>query len=229
LVNQNTITKESEEYLEVTYKLQEKKGIARTSDIAKELQVSLGSVTNTIESLEQKGLVKHYPYKGVKLTQKGRKYALDVIRKHRLAERLMTDFLNMKWSEVHESACQLEHALSKKMLRAIEKKLGYPKNCPHGNPIPSRTYRISNEKLITLTKLQPNKKAVIIQILEEKAETLRKLEKMKIFPGTIIKVEEKTGVNAPIKLKVQETSYLLDFQIASVILVKKNQFGRKQK
>src|SRR4030042_4920051 len=87
------VTAASEEYLECIYKLQEKSGVARTSDIVKSLGVAPGTVTNTVEWLEKEGLVAHKPYKGVKLTHKGRKIALQVIRKHRLSERLLVDIL----------------------------------------------------------------------------------------------------------------------------------------
>lgn len=69
------------------------------------------SVTNTIEHLKKHDLVEHEPYRGVKLTAKGEKLALNVLRRHRLAERLLTDLLNVEWSDVHENACKLEHAL----------------------------------------------------------------------------------------------------------------------
>ena len=84
-----------EEYLEAIYRLEEKKGSAKTGDLAKELNVTLGTITNTIENMEKQNLVIHKPYKGVKLTKKGRKLALDVVRRHRLSERLLTDILKI--------------------------------------------------------------------------------------------------------------------------------------
>jgi len=99
-----------EEYLECIFKLQEKSGVARTSDIVKSLGVVPGTVTNTVEWLEKEGLVTHKPYKGVKLTEKGRKIALQVIRRHRLSERLLTDILNMKWDKAHDAAGENEEA-----------------------------------------------------------------------------------------------------------------------
>ena len=86
----------TEEYLESIFRLQEKRGIARTSEIVKLLKVAPGTVTNTIERLERKGLVTHTPYKGVKLTEEGARIAMRVIRKHRLSERLLTDILHVE-------------------------------------------------------------------------------------------------------------------------------------
>jgi len=103
-----------------------------------------GSVTNTIQHLKKRGLVKHKPYRGVTLTAKGEKIALNILRRHRLAERLLTDVLNAEWSSVHEDACKLEHALTREVVTLLERKLGYPKSCPHGNPIPSENGKNSS-------------------------------------------------------------------------------------
>ena len=91
----NEVTAVIEEYLECIYKLQEKSGVARTSDIVESIGVAPGTVTNTVEWLEKENLVTHKPYRGVKLTPKGAKIALQVIRKHRLSERLLVDILHM--------------------------------------------------------------------------------------------------------------------------------------
>ena len=90
-----TVSSEAEEYLEAIYRLEKKTGFAKTMELARQLKVVPGSVTNTVESLERRGLVTHEPYKGVKLTEKGRRIALNVLRRHRLAERLLTDILHL--------------------------------------------------------------------------------------------------------------------------------------
>ena len=128
---------EAEEYIETIYRLQKRDGAAKTKELAEALSVVPGSITNTIEHLERHDLVVHEPYRGVKLTKQGEKIALGIIRRHRLAERMLTDMLNAQWSSVHEEACKLEHALTKKVAALLEARLGYPKFCPHGNPIPT--------------------------------------------------------------------------------------------
>lgn len=87
------LSHETEEYIEAIYRLQRRNGAAKTTELARELNVVPGSVTNTIEHLKKHGLVKHEPYRGVKLTAKGEKLALNILREHRLAERLLTDIL----------------------------------------------------------------------------------------------------------------------------------------
>ncbi|MFB0502553.1 MAG: metal-dependent transcriptional regulator, partial [Candidatus Bathyarchaeia archaeon] len=101
-----------EEYLEVIYRLQERSGVARTLELAEMLNVAPGTITNTVERLEKESLIVHEPYKGVRLTEKGRGIALRMVRKHRLSERLLTDILDVEWDKVHDAACQLEHGIS---------------------------------------------------------------------------------------------------------------------
>ena len=159
--------------LEAIYRLESKTGFARTMELSRELGVVPGSITNTIENLERKGLVIHEPYKGVKLTDNGRKIASSILRRHRLAERLLTDFLHLDWSEVHDPACKLEHALSPEILKPLEKALGHPKRCPHGNPIPTNCGGILEEETVALTELDAKTSGIIVKITEEKAETLK--------------------------------------------------------
>jgi DtxR family Mn-dependent transcriptional regulator len=139
----------TEEYLECIYRLQLKNGVARTSEIVKSLGVVPGTVTNTVERLERENLVIHVPYKGVKLTDAGREIAVDTLKRHRLAERLLTDILGLEGKEVHSAACKLEHGFSDKVVRCVEKTLGYPETCPHGNLIKTgkgtKTRRLHND------------------------------------------------------------------------------------
>lgn len=177
------LSHEAEEYIEAIYKLQKKGGVAKTKDLAGALNVVPGSITNTIMHLEKHGLVEHKPYRGVKLTTEGEKLALNVIRRHRLAERLLTDLLDAEWSDVHESACKLEHALTENVLLLLEKRLGHPKFCPHGNPIPTAEGEVSDVECCPLTDAALNMTGIIVKIVDEKKGTLLSLESKGIKPN----------------------------------------------
>lgn len=215
------VTTQAEEYLEAIFRLETKSGFARTMELARDLEVVPGSITNTIENLEGKGLVTHEPYKGVKLTDQGRKIAVNIIRKHRLAERLLTDLLNLDWSTVHDSACELEHALSPEIIKSLEKKLGHPKTCPHGNPIPTKCGGILEEETVVLTELDSKSSGVIVKITEEKTKTLKKLSKLKLTPGKKIKVENHDHAGS-LTIKLGEEKHIIDHELAAIISVKKD-------
>jgi DtxR family Mn-dependent transcriptional regulator len=210
-----------EEYLECIFKLQEKSGVARTNDIVKSLGVVPGTVTNTVEWLEKKSLVTHKPYKGVKLTEKGRKIALQVIRRHRLSERLLTDILHMKWDKVHDAACKLEHSITDEIIKPLEKTLGHPKTCPHGNPIPTKCGGIIEEASQPLTALYEREQSTVVKITEEKADLLRYLGTIGLVPGASLEVVRKAPFNGPITIKVGRTNHAISREVASIIKVKR--------
>jgi DtxR family Mn-dependent transcriptional regulator len=210
-----------EEYLECIFKLQEKSGVARTNDIVKSLGVVPGTVTNTVKWLEKKSLVTHKPYKGVKLTEKGRKIALQVIRRHRLSERLLTDILHMKWDKVHDAACKLEHSITDEIIKPLEKTLGHPKTCPHGNPIPTKCGGIIEEASQPLTALYEREQSTVVKITEEKADLLRYLGTIGLVPGASLEVVRKAPFNGPITIKVGRTNHAISREVASIIKVKR--------
>ena len=218
---ETTVSSEAEEYLEVIYRLEKKTGSAKTMELARQLKVVPGSVTNTIEGLERRGLVIHEPYKGVKLTEKGRKVGLEVLRRHRLAERLLMDFLRLDWSQVHDAACKLEHAIAKDIIKPLEKALKHPKTCPHGNPIPTACGGIVEEKSEPLVDLNPKEKAIIVKITEEKSDILQHLATLGLIPGASIEVEHKIPFGGPITIKVGDVSHTLEHKFALTINVRR--------
>lgn len=215
------MTSTTEEYLETIYRLEQKEGAARTGEIASDLGVALGTVTNTIEHMEGEGLVSHVPYKGVRLTSRGLKGALNVIRRHRLSERLLTDLIGVGWADVHAHACRLEHGLTDEIIKPLEKALKHPRTCPHGNPIPTKDGGIIEEKSEPLVALNEREGGTVMKITEEKADLLRYLDSLGLVPGASINVIEKAPFDGPITIKVGEAKRALSRSMASVILVKR--------
>jgi DtxR family transcriptional regulator, Mn-dependent transcriptional regulator len=127
-----------EDYTKAIYTLEERAGSASTNDLAALLDVKPGSVSGMLRKLSSLGLVEHERYRGVRLTAKGRRVALEVIRHHRLLELFLVENLGMTEDEVHAEAEVLEHALSEELEELIARKLGDPTLDPHGDPIPSR-------------------------------------------------------------------------------------------
>jgi DtxR family Mn-dependent transcriptional regulator len=215
------VTTVVEEYLEVIYRLQEKEGVARTGDMVKSLDVAFGTVTNTVERLEKEGYVTHEPYKGVKLTQKGLKIALQVVRRHRLSERLLSDILHVEWEKVHDAACKLEHGITDEIDKPLEKALRHPKTCPHGNPIPTRCGGILEEKSQPLSSLNERQKGIVVKITDEKSDLLRYLDTLGLVPGASIEILEKAPFNGPITLKIGSINHAISRVMASIIQIRR--------
>lgn len=209
-----------EEYLECIYKLEEKSRTARTSEIVKSLGVSPGTVTNTLRRLKRKGYIVHSPYKGVRLTEKGRKVAIGVIRRHRLSERLLTDLLNLEWEKSHDIACRLEHSISEEVAILLEKALNNPKTCPHGNPIPTIGGKISEESCVPLSSLMAGNHCEVVKVTDESIELLQYLKSIGLIPGAEIEILNIEPFDGPITIRVGTRQQALSRTVASVIQVK---------
>ena len=213
------LSKEAEEYIETIYKLQNRNGRAKTKELAETMHVVPGSITNTIEHLESHGLVTHEPYRGVKLTREGEKIALDIIRKHRLAERLLTDVLKAEWSTVHEDACKLEHALTKNLTALLDERLGHPKFCPHGNPIPTENGLVEEQPCIALTEAEVGKSYVVGRIIDEEHANLQLLSEEKIKPQAKLQVVKLNATKIFLCVEGKECSLSRD--MATKVLLRK--------
>ncbi len=214
------LSQEAEEYIEIIYKLQKRNSTAKTKDLAESLHVVPGSITNTIEHLESHGLVRHEPYHGVKLTKQGEMIALTIIRRHRLAERFLTDILKADWSTVHGDACKLEHAMSKNVTDLLEERLEHPKFCPHGNPIPTEAGLIEDLPTISLTEANSNESYVVDRIVNEENVNLEMLEDKGIKPQASIHVlkQDEKHVAVCVNGKPQELSH----EDADCVLLRRN-------
>ena len=213
-----TLSYEAEEYIEEIYRLQKRDGLAKTKNLSEALKVVPGSITNTIMHLESHGLVDHKPYKGGKLTKEGEKLAIDIIRRHRLAERLLTDILKAEWSTVHEDACKLEHALTKNVINLLEKSLGNPKSCPHGNPIPSEKGDFHEEKCQNLSEIKPGVSCTVNRISEESRQNLEIFGKWGIKPDNHVYIKNKSSEDMTLIIDKQE--FKLPLSAANKVCVK---------
>ena len=166
-------------------------------------------------------MVTHKPYKGVKLTLKGRKIALRVLRKHRLSERLLVDILHMEKDKAHDAACKLEHGITDEIIKPLEKVLKHPKTCPHGNPIPTEKGEIVEEKSLPLSELSVGSKGTIIRITEERYELLHYLNELGLEPKVTVEVTEKAPFDGPITIRIGSKKHALSSSIASIIHVEK--------
>ncbi|MDP2181080.1 MAG: metal-dependent transcriptional regulator [Actinomycetota bacterium] len=206
-----------EEYLEAIYKLSER-GTVRPTPIAEALGVSGPTVTATLKRLESQGLVLRDDG-DVVLTDEGRDIALDIVRKHRLAERFLVDVLGLSWDEAHEDACRLEHAFSPRVLTALEAYLENPEVCPHGHPIPTSEHEVAPVDGTPLCELGAGSEVRIVQVAEDDEAMLAYLGSMGMFPGTTVCVREVAPFKGPLLVDVGGSSYALGREVADRILV----------
>ena len=140
--------------------------------VATELSVTPGTATSMAKNMERDGWLTYYPRQGVALTRKGRKVAMNMLRRHRLLETFLVETLDLDWSEIHAEAEELEHAISEKVLEKLDQFLGRPRYDPHGHPIPSKG-GVINALFENLAKLQGWNESKIDSILDQESEFLK--------------------------------------------------------
>lgn len=228
-----------EEYLEAIYSYNERNELARNSDLSKRLRVSPPSVTQMIRRLEEDGLVKHEPYKGTLLTGKGSALAQRVVRKHRLLERFLHDFLGLDLERVHNEACRLEHSLSDEAAAAICEKLDVPETCPDDEniipPCPMQVEQCSEfcvakedgyiDLITQLSNLHPGEEGEVVYIRGDQA-SCRKVEEIGLFEGARIRVMESEPFEGPLKASVGGSYTVIERGLAEKIFVQMDEGER---
>jgi DtxR family transcriptional regulator, Mn-dependent transcriptional regulator len=172
-----------EEYCECIFELQEDDLDVIQARMAERLQVSRPAVSEMIRKLDAEGLISQETG-SIRLTESGLKLAQSVVRRHRLAERFLTDILGLSWAAAHHEAGRWEHVISGQVEEALDRLLGSPTTCPHGNPIPGSDYEAP--KVVRLVDLDPGRAFEVSRIPEELEFTpglLDFLETSLILPG----------------------------------------------
>ncbi len=208
-----------EEYLEAVYRLEREGPGVSTSGLASELGVAPASVSGMMKKLASEGHIEQVARGEVKLTQAGLKIAVTVLRRHRLAERLLTDVLGMEWDEVHSEACMLEHAISDKVERRLVELLGDPQTCPHGHPIQPADLSDPVTAGAPLAQLGEGTTAVVHGVTDEVPEILKHLSDIGLRPGTTIHVREKAPLGGPITIDVGDERHAISLELARMVMV----------
>ena len=194
-----------EDYLKAIYDLERGAQAATTNEIAERLAISPASVSGMMRRLADQGLITHEPYRGVRLTEDGRRAALRTLRRHRILECYLTEVLGYPWDRVHDEAEQLEHAASEELIERMASALGDPAHDPHGAPIPSREGEVDEPTLRTLADAAVGEQVRVRQVMDKDAERLRYLAELGIRPGALVRILERAPFDGPITLGVGRT------------------------
>ena len=174
-----------ENYLKQLYLLEQRVSgkLVPTGKLASSLGVTPGTATLMVKTLADSGLVDYESRAGVRLSEKGRKLALHVVRRHRLIEQFLVQVLGLDWSEVHEEAEVLEHAISDKVLNRIDTMLGHPTFDPHGDPIPSPSGQLAKRQLRSLADCETGQRVEVARIENQDPQFLRFADERGLTPG----------------------------------------------
>ena len=190
-----------------------------TNALAERLGVTAASASGMVKRLGELGLASHTPYRGVSLTEQGRRVALEVIRHHRLLELYLVQSLGVPWDRVHAEAEVLEHVLSEELEELIAAKLGDPTHDPHGDPIPTRELTLREDPTISLAALEVGDRGTFTRVSDSDPEMLRYLGDRGIAPGLELEVTGKQPFGGPLFVRFGTDEHVLGGGLAQAMRV----------
>jgi DtxR family Mn-dependent transcriptional regulator len=218
--HENEFSAAVEDYAKAIYQLGERAGGAvSTTALAERLDVTPASASGMVRKLDDLGLVAHVPYKGVRLTAKGVRVALEVLRHHRLLELYLATNLGVPWDRVHDEAEVLEHVLSEELEELIAAKLGNPTRDPHGDPIPSADLVIDEVATESLAAQEPGTNGTFVRISDADPAMLRYLADRGIAPGDEFEVVDRQPFDGPLFVRFGDTVQVLGGTLARAMRV----------
>jgi len=216
------LSRSVEDYLKAIFSLTERGEPASTSAVAQALDVQPASVTGMVKRLAESGLMEHVPYRGVRLTPRGTKEALGIIRRHRILETYLVERLGYSWEDVHAEAERLEHAASDRLIDRMAQALEDPSHDPHGAPIPTSAGEIERTDFVTLADTPLGQSVHIRAVADEDPERLRYMESKGLLPGVRLSIVDREPPAGPVTVRVGGpggTDQVVGRELASRIFV----------
>ena len=214
-----SLTGPVEDYLKAIYHAGRGSVSVATNDIAQRLNLTPASVSGMLRRLAEQGLVSYEKYRGVTLTETGRRAALRTVRRHRVIEAYLSNALDYPWDRVHDEAERLEHAASDELVDRMAAAIGEPVVDPHGAPIPSREGLVDETEYISLADLGSGFGAKVVRVSDDDPEMLRYLGELAIRPGAELVVISKAPYDGPISLRVAGALLSIGPALAAQVLV----------
>jgi DtxR family Mn-dependent transcriptional regulator len=210
-----------EMYLKSIVRLYDGEEPVSTSAIAQELAISPASVSSMLKRLDAEGYVVHEGRHGVVPTARGARIGAVILRRQRLAERLLADCLGMSWEVVGNEACRLEHAISPAVEESLARFLNHPTTCPHGHPIPHADGTLwRHDNATELIEVGVGGSATVLEVKHDIPELLRFLDEIGLRPGTKLQVLRRERAAGLVTIEVDGREHTISAQLAGDILVR---------
>jgi DtxR family Mn-dependent transcriptional regulator len=213
------ISTSSADYLKAIYDLGAGDTWVSTSALAQRMEVAPSSATSMTQRLAEQGYASYVPYQGVRLTDKGREAALEILRHHRLLELYLQEALGYPWDRVHDEAERLEHTISEELEDRIDAALGHPTEDPHGHPIPPKHGLYREERLESLWDTRRAGRLLVRRVSDRDPEVLRYLDSVGLRPGAEIVIAARAPFDGPLTIRSGEAEHILGERLAEQILV----------
>lgn len=208
-----------QDYLKAIYQLGGSRAEVPTSAVADTLDVTAASVSGMLRRLHEQGLVAHKPYQGVRLTRRGARGAVEVIRHHRLLELYLTRVVGMPWDKVHDEAEALEHVISEDLEARLDELLGFPTEDPHGHPIPTAGLELSENDFPSLATAPAGSRCVVRRVSDRDPDLLRHLDELGLRPGAVVEVLDVIPFGGGVQARVDGRRMVVGVDAAGAVQV----------
>lgn len=210
------------EYLAEIYRLQEDVPTVSTTSLAERLNVSAPAVPRMLKRLKSSGYVKHVPYQGVELTERGREEALKEIRRHRILEVFLVNVMGFTWDEAHEHAGELGKGLNDPLAERMAVMTNYPTRCPHGEPIPDADGNLPEVNDTGIMNLGVGQKGIVSRVRTHEPEKLKYFATLGLVPGAAFEIIGRAPFNGPMRLRVDREEVVLGVELTRSLWVTKS-------
>ena len=215
------LTISRQDYLKALLALGGQSRVVGTSDLALKLAVAPPSATNMLRRLAKDRLVTLAPGAGARLSASGAREALRVVRRHRLLETFLVGHLGLDWSEAHEDAEVLEHAVSDRVLDALDRLMEHPSEDPHGHPIPDASGRLKRRTLMPASTLHAGESAVVREIRDQDAKRMARWKTAGLVPGAAVRMRAADREDDVFELEVAGRALISGSEGLEGVLVQK--------
>jgi DtxR family Mn-dependent transcriptional regulator len=216
------MTHTKENYLKAIYHLEQNREKISLSDLGKKMEVSMPTVNSMVKSLQEKKWVIYKKYQPLKLTDKGRVEAALIIRKHRLTEMFLAQFMDFGWEEVHEIAEEIEHLKVDKFFDRMDELLGFPSIDPHGSPIPDKNGVVIQRDYEPLSAIEVGPIVRVCSLCKSSKDLLLYLNRKQISLGTELEVLKREPFDNSILVSYKgNAEIMLSQEVAQLLLVER--------
>jgi DtxR family Mn-dependent transcriptional regulator len=207
------------EYLAEIYRLQEDSPTVSTTSLAERLNVSPPAIPRMLKRLKSAGLVKHVPYQGVELTDRGREEALREIRRHRILEVFLVNIMGFTWDEAHEHADGLGAGLNDSLTERMAEMTNQPQRCPHGEPIPDSNGVLPPVNDFCIANLGVGHKGVVSRVRTHEPEKLQYFASLNLLPGQPLEIMGRAPFNGPMRLRLGRDEVVIGYELMQSLWV----------
>lgn len=223
-VGETVATSTVEQYLKIIYQQHQRSqsDVVQMKQLADAMGVTPGTATSMVKYLHREGYIRYTPRRGVELLDAGLKLALSIVRRHRLIETFLEQVLGYDWTEVHQEAEQLEHAVSDLFVTRLDEYLGYPTADPHGDPIPTEDGRIETRPSYLLCRAEVGATVEIVRLREDSRQFLDLMKQRGLVPREQLRVESVDEVAGVVTVKHEQSQepFSMSYDLAGSILVR---------